>query len=447
MSNLIEQAKSFATIEHQRINHVRKYSLLPYQTHLEAVAKLVATVTDDEEMIAAAWLHDTIEDTPATLGDIEHAFNVSITELVEELTEVSKSSDGNRAARKEIDRLHLAQASKRAKTIKLADLIHNCADIVHHDKKFAITFLAEMRALLEVLTEGDAILLKRANKLLTQSEAKLGIDQSIQRHFEPVEYSEFKITGFEDENFKTKFMELFTAKDIVEKVLSFDSDTLVKKADRAFNYHKQSVATIRINGQVQGFIRQQDLKGEVCGDSMRHYTVDQVIKGSAKLNIVIHVLTRHDYCFVTFMGEVTGVITRNDINKPQVRMWLFGLVTMIETTLMKLVDRIYPDESWKSFLSPGRLTKAIEIYQERQRRNLHCRLIDCLQLTDKASILISNKNALEQLGFESAKQAKKVIKEFESLRNHLAHAQDIVAHDWAQIARLVNRLDSNEFIS
>lgn len=46
------------------------------------------------------------------------------------------------------------------------------------------------------------------------------------------------------------------------------------------------------------------------------------------------------------------------------------------------------------------------------------------------------------MGFDSAKQAKKVIKEFESLRNHLAHAQDIVAHDWAQIARLVGRLDS-----
>ena len=74
MSDLIIKAQEFATMEHKRINHVRKYSALPYQTHLRAVAKLVSTVTDDEEMIAAAWLHDTVEDTPATLGDIEKIF-------------------------------------------------------------------------------------------------------------------------------------------------------------------------------------------------------------------------------------------------------------------------------------------------------------------------------------------------------------------------------------
>ena len=50
------------------------------------------------------------------------------------------------------------------------------------------------------------------------------------------------------------------------------------------------------------------------------------------------------------------------------------------------------------------------------------------------------KDSLTLMGFETGKQAKKIIKELESLRNHLAHSQDIVAYDWAQIARLVNRL-------
>jgi hypothetical protein len=238
-------------------------------------------------------------------------------------------------------------------------------------------------------------------------------------------------------------MGLFTAYEIAENLLSFDSDTQTKKAHNAFNYHKQYVASIRINGKVQGYVKQQDLKGEVCGESMRHYTVDQVISGTSKLNDVIHVLTRHDFCFVTVKGEVSSVIIREDINKPQVRMWLFGLVTMIETTLLKMIEQFYPNDSWHHILSPGRLEKAEEIQQERIRRNRHCRLIECLQLSDKATILISNKTAYQAMGFESSKQAKKVVKEFESLRNHLAHAQDIVAHDWAQIARLVGRLGAN----
>ncbi len=67
MSDLIERAKVFATQAHQRIDQRRKYNNQPYHVHLEAVAKLVASVTDEAEMIAAAWLHDVVEDTPATL--------------------------------------------------------------------------------------------------------------------------------------------------------------------------------------------------------------------------------------------------------------------------------------------------------------------------------------------------------------------------------------------
>ncbi|RDH82729.1 MAG: bifunctional (p)ppGpp synthetase/guanosine-3',5'-bis(diphosphate) 3'-pyrophosphohydrolase [endosymbiont of Galathealinum brachiosum] len=440
MSSLITKAQEFATTEHQRINHVRKYSNLPYQTHLQAVAKLVSTVTDDEEMIAAAWLHDTVEDTPATLGDIEKAFGIHVAELVEELTDVSKPSDGNRATRKEIDRQHLATASRRAKTIKLADLIHNCADIVKNDEKFARTFISEMKALLEVLSTGDKTLFKRAQNLISKSSEKLGIDPSIERLVEPVNSVLLNLIGFSDLHFKDKYLQLFTARDVAESLLSFDSDALIDEADKAFNYHRQSVASIRINGRVQGYVKQSRLKGEVCGDSMRHFTVDQVIRGTASLSDVIHVLTRHDFCFVNIFGEVTGVVTREDINKPQVRMWLFGLVTMIETSITELIDRVYPDEAWKQIMSKGRLEKMEEIWSERKRRNLHCQLIECLQFSDKAGILITDKASLEQMGFETGKQAKKVIKELESLRNHLAHSQDIVSHDWAQIARLVNRL-------
>ena len=76
MSDLVDRARKYATEAHQRINQRRKYNNAPYDVHLSAVAKLVASVTDDEEMIAAAWLHDTVEDTRATLDDIETEFGI-----------------------------------------------------------------------------------------------------------------------------------------------------------------------------------------------------------------------------------------------------------------------------------------------------------------------------------------------------------------------------------
>ena len=122
-------------------------------------------------------------------------------------------------------------------------------------------------------------------------------------------------------------------------------------------------------------------------------------------------------------------------------MWLFGFVTMIEMALVQLIHERFPKGRWEEHVSAGRLQKARDIQQERQRRNLYCDLIDCLQLPDKAQILVEDPVALERLGMESKRAAKRVIKELESLRNHLAHAQDIVKHDWPQIARLSMRME------
>ena len=62
-------------------------------------------------------------------------------------------------------------------------------------------------------------------------------------------------------------------------------------------------------------------------------------------------------------------------------------------------------------------------------------------MSDKAQVLIDDRVALERLGMASKSIAKRAIKELESLRNHLAHAQDIVMHDWPQIARLSMRME------
>lgn len=54
MSDLVERARDYATKAHQRIDHRRKYSHQPYQVHLQTVAELEASVSDDPEVIAAA---------------------------------------------------------------------------------------------------------------------------------------------------------------------------------------------------------------------------------------------------------------------------------------------------------------------------------------------------------------------------------------------------------
>jgi len=440
MSELVDRARIYATEAHQRINQRRKYNNEPYHVHLHAVAKLVELVTDDAEMIAAAWLHDTVEDTQATLEDIEAEFGVTVAELVEELTDISRPGDGNRAVRKAIDRRHLAQASARAKTVKLADLIDNCKDITRHDPGFAQVYLAEMDDLLDVLQDGDAQLYKRAEKIHARSVDKLGLRDLSKIHAMSPESLASPFPGVSGPKFRRMFMDLFTARDIAEALLSFDLNTPCAEVRMVMVRHNQDVASVRIKGTVQGYVRLTDLDSTACADCLRHFTADQVIAGDATFSDVIHVLTRHDFCFMTMLGEVVGVICRDDINKPMVRMWLFGLITMMEMLLVQMIQKNYPDDSWQAVMSPERLEKARAMQAERQRRNQHCSLIDCLQVSDKAHIVIEHPRLLEAFGFDSKRTAKRVVKSLESLRNNLSHAQDIVTHDWAQIARMAQRM-------
>lgn len=444
MSDIVEQAKNYATSAHQRIDQRRKYSNQPYQVHLGAVANLVATVNDDEEMIAAAWLHDVVEDTPATLEDLESEFGQDIMHLVRELTDISLPSDGNRAKRKTIDRLHIAKASPRAKTIKLADLIDNCKDITKHDPRFARVYLAEMSELLDILSDGDSRLYKQAYDLHEKCWRKVESKTDEQQQtVPPLALSNFW-SPIPQPHFKRLFAEMFTAKDLAEPLLSFDAEKSCSEIYKALDIYQQQVASIRVHGAVRGFIQKYqiaDVQDDVCAEHIRHFSVDQVIAGDAPIFDVIHILTRHNYCFVQLLGDVVGFIDRDAINKPIVRMWLFGIITMIEMLLVGLIKENYPDDSWTSQVSEARLQSAQQLQAERLRRNHRCDLLDCLQLSDKAQIMLNNQATFDSLGFRSKKAGKLVIKEIEALRNQLAHAQDIAEHNWAQIVRLTQRMD------
>ncbi|MCP4387858.1 MAG: HD domain-containing protein [Gammaproteobacteria bacterium] len=163
---MITRASQFAKQAHAAIDQRRKYTLEPYIVHPAAVARLVTSVTDDEAMICAAWLHDVVEDTAVTIAQIEIEFNHDIASLVADLTDVSTPADGNREARKLIDLKHTQAASPRAKTVKLADLIDNSGSISLHDPRFARIYMAEKRRLLGALQQGDQRLFAMANEIV-----------------------------------------------------------------------------------------------------------------------------------------------------------------------------------------------------------------------------------------------------------------------------------------
>ena len=154
---MVERARIFATAAHAATGQTRKYTGKPYIEHPKAVVALLRSVVGkyDSEMLAAAWLHDVVEDTEVSLSLIEHEFGIYVSVIVDGLTDVSRPEDGSRTARKQIDLLHTSHALPTAKTIKLADIIDNVSNVVERDPQFAKVYVPEKANLLSVLSDGN----------------------------------------------------------------------------------------------------------------------------------------------------------------------------------------------------------------------------------------------------------------------------------------------------
>jgi len=240
---------------------------------------------------------------------------------------------------------------------------------------------------------------------------------------------------------KKLFCEGFTALDVAEPLMSFDRGTAAVEARDLMIERGAIIAGVREDGFVTGYMEIPDLDRGTCGNAIQPIEDGSIVPQTASLRDVIAVLAGHPYCFVSYLGVVDSVVTRNDLQKPPVRMWLFGMITILEMYITRSVEERFPDGTWKSMLSKGRLAKALQVQEERRRRNQFARLLDCLQVTDKAQILLKDEAAREDLGVSSRKEGERTVKQFESLRNNLAHAQDIITYDWESIVAMAARLD------
>ncbi len=437
---LIDRARVYATQAHARIGHRRKYTLEPYDVHLKDVADLVASVSSDEEMIAAAWLHDIVEDTPATFEDIEKNFGHNVKQLVVELTDVSRPGHGNRAVRKEMDLHHLANASARAKTIKLADIIDNTSDISKHDHKFAKVYLLEMVALLDVLGEGNEKLFAKAQKTVRSCAERLRVVLPVVGKETELKFAGVKsVHPLMQRRGMKIFTEAFSARDIIEPLLSFDQGASFEELAGIIKREGIPVIGLRRKGAVFGYYLADDLDGCLL-PQFRSINPRQVVELEESFFDVINILTFYSICFIQLEGVIVGQISRSDIEKPQVRMWLFGMIILIEIIIVEFIRGHWLNQTWASLVNTGRLEKANQLLQERERRNVKGDLLDCLQFSDKIQILLKNSEFFKDAGFSSLATAKKAVKELELLRNNLAHGQEISKHDWGAIVRLTERI-------
>lgn len=172
---LEQKAYSFAENAHSAINHRRKYTNEPYFTHCYRVASMVFSVKEElktpQETIAAAFLHDTVEDTDVSLEDIRSEFGSVVCYYVDCLTERDKSEfpNWNRRLRKKFYAECLSSSPSDVQTIKCADIIDNVPSIVMFDPNFAKVYIEEKIEMLSGMDRSNESLRSKALDIIRQS--------------------------------------------------------------------------------------------------------------------------------------------------------------------------------------------------------------------------------------------------------------------------------------
>lgn len=127
----IEQAIRAAAVLHK--DQLRKGSMpFPYITHLTAVAMTLLDYTDDEDVVIAAFLHDTLEDTDYTVDELEEDFGGRVRELVETVSEPMSTSENKLtwSEKKAAYAKQLKKGPKEAALIAAVDKMHNFRTMV-----------------------------------------------------------------------------------------------------------------------------------------------------------------------------------------------------------------------------------------------------------------------------------------------------------------------------
>jgi len=164
MTTLWMKAASFAAFKHR--HQIRRDGRTPYIAHPFRVAMIVRDLfeTGDEEVIAAALLHDTIEDTATDYDDVKELFGKRVADIVSALTKDMRLTDAKRES--EYDR-QLAEGPWEARLIKLADVFDNITDAPTSNTP--LKFADKVKRSI-ALARGDARLELAVKKLLAQCE-------------------------------------------------------------------------------------------------------------------------------------------------------------------------------------------------------------------------------------------------------------------------------------
>jgi hypothetical protein len=194
------------------------------------------------------------------------------------------------------------------------------------------------------------------------------------------------------------------------------------------------------NNSITRFVTAASLKkGGNVRDHAVDIAIDNLIADATSLAKVFSILGRREYSFVVADANVAGIITRADLNKPPARIYLFGLVSLLEMHLVFWIRKEFGDESWKQHLTESRIEQALKLYEQRKQNHQELNLCECLQVCDKANVVMTRDELRDLFGINSKTEGRRLFGRAQDLRDLLAHGHTslVKGTTWEDLTKTV----------
>ncbi len=237
-----------------------------------------------------------------------------------------------------------------------------------------------------------------------------------------------------------------TVKYIAEKLECRDSSDDASVVRAYMEQRDFDLMGIKCQGNICGYVTRSGLQEGSCSDYQQPFALTEIIADSTPLIDLFQLLRDRPSMFLLTRDRVHSIVTRGDLQKAPVRMFLFGLITLLEMHFLRFIRSRYPNDSWKELLASdnegrNQLKSARSLFSRKQKRNEEIDLAECLYFKGKALVILHTSQILEKLSVTS-EQFQAFIEPANELRNNLAHGSDMVQNlSWPQVIDLASEVE------
>ncbi|MFF2289177.1 hypothetical protein [Peribacillus butanolivorans] len=237
---------------------------------------------------------------------------------------------------------------------------------------------------------------------------------------------------------KTLYEENITVKSIAQELEFCHKNDLALEIQKELKKKNFDILAVEDQGEIIGYIERQELGEGKIAEYLKCFTPRELVSDSTPLIQLLHIFKNKTRVFVLENNSIKKLITHADLQKPPIRMLIFGYITLLEMRMSDIIMDKFGNDSWYPMISGDRLEKATELYRRRIDKNEDINLIECLQISDKFDIIHKDQELRLFFQIPSKSKGKKDANAIRKLRDKISHANELgLDMSWIEIIEVV----------